>query len=292
MNKPKVEWWAKIREGLVRDPDAPHYRKMGNALWVYLNLHMGADLETGQLFRTYKTISNETGIPEPTVRKMMKTLQKGAYIKTVRMARGLHIQITKWGAVKKKKRVSKSGLSESRVIVQISKSDRPNQNIVSKSGRSPSGQKEKINPARVSKSGRSNETLNETQIYIGVFEFWNAQKIIVHREPERFKSCVNARLKLYTAEELCQGIKNYADILNSPDHFFSYRWTLSDFLGRKNGIDRFMDQEAAFKNFRKNGSSTSPPEPPPETEEERQAKTRAINENFERYEKKIEGATS
>jgi len=158
MNKPKGDWWAKIREGLVRDPDAPHYRKMGNAIWVYLNLHLGADLETGQLSRTYKTISNETGIPEPTVRKMMRKLEIGKYIKTVRFARGLHIQILKWEPVKKRKRVSKYGHSESGESVQNSKRECPNQNIVSISGQSLNGQNNESKSARVSTSGRSNET--------------------------------------------------------------------------------------------------------------------------------------
>jgi len=163
MSKQQGDWWARIREGLVRDPDAPHYRRMGNALWVYLNLHMGADLETGQLFRTYQTISDETGIPEPTIRKMMKKLEAGKYIQTVRLARGLHIQILKWEPVKKKKRVSIPGQSKTGVIVQKSKSDRPKKNIVSISGQSLSNGNDESKPPRVSTSGRSNETLNETQ---------------------------------------------------------------------------------------------------------------------------------
>lgn len=151
-------WFARIREGLVRDPDAPHYRKMGNAIWVYLNLHMGADMVTGQLFRTYKTISRESGIPEPTVRKMMTRLETGEYIKTVRMARGLHIQILKWEPVKKKRRVSISGQSKSGESIQNSKRECPNQNIVSISGQSLNGQNNESKFVRVSTSGRSNET--------------------------------------------------------------------------------------------------------------------------------------
>ena len=156
-------WWARIREGLVRDPDAPHYKKMGSAIWVYLNLHMGADLETGQLLRTYQTISDETGIPESTVRKMMKKLVAGKYIQTTRMARGLHIQVLKWEPVKKKKRLPISGQSKTGVSVQNSKRECPNQNIVSKSGHSLSNGNNGSTPPRVSTSGRSNETLNETQ---------------------------------------------------------------------------------------------------------------------------------
>lgn len=163
MNKQQSNWWARIREGLVRDPDAPHYKKMGNALWVYLNLHMGADLETGQLFRTYQTICKETGIPEPTVRKMMKKLEGGKYIQTVRLARGLHIQILKWDPVKKKKRASISGQSENGVSVQKSKSECPNQARVSESGQSLNGRNNGSKPSRVSTNGQPNETLNETQ---------------------------------------------------------------------------------------------------------------------------------
>jgi len=288
------DWFARIREGLVRDPDAPHYKKMGNALWVYLILHMGADLETGQLFRTFKTISNESGIPEATVRKMIKKLEIGEYIKTVRMPRGLHIQITKW-CPPGEKRVSTSGRSKTRESVQNRTRECPKQNTVSKSGHSPNGQNNGSKPSRVSTSGRSNEThIQDPKIYT-VFNFWNDQKITVHREPEKFKSCINARLKYYTAEELCRAIKNYADILNSPDHFFSYRWSLSDFLTRKNGLDQFIIRRVAFANFRKNGAAAIPLEPPPETEQERAAKKLEFEEAWVKspagkFEKELEEA--
>jgi len=97
-------------------------------------------------------------------------------------------------------------------------------------------------------------TENTTEkIYI-VFKFWNSQKIIQHREFEKFKPHIQAKLKSYTMEEINQAIKNYKEILDSPDHFFSYRWSLDQFLSRKNGLDRFLDREAVMREFIKDSN--------------------------------------
>ncbi|MCH7628475.1 MAG: hypothetical protein IH997_07125, partial [Proteobacteria bacterium] len=57
----------------------------------------------------------------------------------------------------------------------------------------------------------------------------------------------------------------------------------------QNGSTWFNNNWRDYVNYKPPGEEGGPVE---ETEEEREAKTQAINENFERYEKKIEGATS
>jgi hypothetical protein len=55
-------------------------------------------------------------------------------------------------------------------------------------------------------------------------------------------------LNKYNFEEVKNAITNYAIILKDDNYYFSYRWTLGDFL--KRGIEKFMDLEIAKNNYR------------------------------------------
>ena len=49
-------------KGLVVDAEAKHYRKMKNAVWLYLYLLLNANRGTGVLMRKTKTISADMGV--------------------------------------------------------------------------------------------------------------------------------------------------------------------------------------------------------------------------------------
>ena len=82
-----------------------------------------------------------------------------------------------------------------------------------------------------------------------VWEFWNDSKIIQHRDLSKFAPTINGRLNFYTCTELCQAIRNYKDILTSDRHWFSYLWSLDQFLSRKNALDNFIDREVALNKY-------------------------------------------
>jgi len=84
-----------------------------------------------------------------------------------------------------------------------------------------------------------------------VFDFWNDSEIIKHRELPKFAPTIRARLVYYTREELCNAIRNYKDILVSERHWFTYTWTLKEFLSRTNALDNFIDREAALNKYAK-----------------------------------------
>ena len=106
-------WWAALRRGLFSDPTGKHFKKMGGSVWLYGHLHLAADWETGALIRTYKTLANETGIPERTLQRMMQNLKKHGYVEVVQLARALSIKITKWKPISIRTRAAKSGEAES-----------------------------------------------------------------------------------------------------------------------------------------------------------------------------------
>jgi len=251
-------WWGPVWRGLVVDKNGKHIQQMGKSLWLFIYLIIHADREEGFLDRCYETIMTDMGIKnKSTVRNWMDRLKKYKYIQTTRRPYSLYIEICNWRSIKKRM-LDIEQSQEERVLIPEQESansiagECQIQVCVPKNKHSVNGGKQKGKGKRVLNNKQSKESIKESikeNIY-KIFKFWNDQNITVHREIEKFKPYINARLKSYTPEEITQAIKNYKDILESPDHFFSYEWTLEEFLTRKNGLDKFMDREKAFRNYK------------------------------------------
>lgn len=82
-----------------------------------------------------------------------------------------------------------------------------------------------------------------------IFAYWNSKGIIKHKEitPVIKKEIIKI-LKKYSAEEVKQAIDLYSEILKS-EFYFSYKWSLSDFLKRNNGISTFMEEGSNKANY-------------------------------------------
>lgn len=87
--------------------------------------------------------------------------------------------------------------------------------------------------------------MNNTQ---KIFDHWNTLNLIGHREIERFKSTISARLKHYTVGEIISAMDNYAEIVMSPDYYFTYKWTLKDWLLR--GLDKFLSENKPHNRYK------------------------------------------
>ena len=93
------QWWAPLWIGLVVDEQATHYRKMKNALWLFLYLMLNADRKTGRVMRKLQTICTDMGLERNMVFRWLKILRQGDYIETINNGRSLEIQIKKWKSV-------------------------------------------------------------------------------------------------------------------------------------------------------------------------------------------------
>ena len=93
-------------------------------------------------------------------------------------------------------------------------------------------------------------------VIIQIFNHWNSKGIIKHREIERFKSHINARLKNYSQQEIIEAIDNYSQILKSPDYYWSHKFELDKFM-RPSNIDRFLSENNPFDNFKAKGYQTN-----------------------------------
>lgn len=82
-----------------------------------------------------------------------------------------------------------------------------------------------------------------------IFNYWNNKKIIKHKEiTPIIKKEIIKILKKYSAEEVKQAIDLYSEILKS-EFYFSYKWSLGDFLKRNNGISTFMEEGSNKANY-------------------------------------------
>ena len=83
---------------------------------------------------------------------------------------------------------------------------------------------------------------NINNIYINIFNTWN--NININKEKvlrDYTKKVIYKALEIYKEEEIIKSIKNYKKVYISQNHYYSYRWTLINFLSKPNGISRFMD---------------------------------------------------
>jgi hypothetical protein len=88
-----------------------------------------------------------------------------------------------------------------------------------------------------------------------LFDLWNTQGVIKHKTlTDKMKTALKNALRSYTLEEISGAMKVYAEITLGEQYWWSYRWTLEDFL-RRGGLEKFMDAEAARENYHVDKSS-------------------------------------
>ena len=90
-------------------------------------------------------------------------------------------------------------------------------------------------------------------VYRYIFDVWNKLGIVTHRKLTRdIRSAIDSAMKDYSQEEIAQAIRNYAEILHGSQYYWSYKWTMAEFLSRRKGnnIERFLDIEVARENYK------------------------------------------
>ena len=62
------------------------------------------------------------------------------------------------------------------------------------------------------------------------------------------EKAIEKALKNYSENDIVQAIDTYSEILES-EFYFNYKWSLVDFLNRKNGISTFMEDGSNKANY-------------------------------------------
>jgi hypothetical protein len=93
----------------------------------------------------------------------------------------------------------------------------------------------------------SNSNSNSISI---LFDYWNEKKIISHREISKdIVEALSKALSKYTEEQIKECIDRYAKVLNDKHYFWHYKWSLKDFLNRKDGISSFTDEGSKWNSY-------------------------------------------
>ena len=98
--------------------------------------------------------------------------------------------------------------------------------------------------------------------YTAIFNHWNRQGITNHRKitPDMTKE-IDKALKQYTLENILDAISRYSRIYHDKDYFFSYNWTLANFLKQKNALPDFLEDGQKWLSY-KNATATKESEKP------------------------------
>lgn len=100
-----------------------------------------------------------------------------------------------------------------------------------------------------------------TAITNSIFKHWNEKDILTHRKmTDSIRQAVKSTLREYEGYEIMQAIDNYAFILRSSKYFFTYKWTLKEFI-RKN-MEKFLDLKVAKDNYRNKPTENHKPNKP------------------------------
>ena len=118
-----------------------------------------------------------------------------------------------------------------------------------------------------------------TKNVVTVFRYWNKKMKgvgIQHRvfsdvRKRKIKSLFNQE---YSVNDVCQAIFNYREVLGGEDYFWTYAWTLEDFIQR--GFDKFLT-EKCYDNYSANYPVTKTAKPKVESS--------AYKNRFEQYKK-------
>lgn len=97
-------------------------------------------------------------------------------------------------------------------------------------------------------SGNSDIKMNP--LYEDIFGFWNSKGIITHcKLTAPILQAIAKALKVYTAEDIKKYIDRYTTAYKDDTYYFSYKWTLQEFLSRAGGISAFTDEGSKWLNY-------------------------------------------
>lgn len=103
----------------------------------------------------------------------------------------------------------------------------------------------------------NNDNNDNKDIYTDLYEFWNSKEIIKHKKlTDKMKTKIKSTLKDYDVETLKEIISTYAEIVNDEKYYFTYKWSLEDFLQR--GLKQFENSDVAKQNFLKKEFNKTP----------------------------------
>lgn len=193
---------------------------------------------------TISQFVKDTKLSKPTIQKCLKSLEKKEMIFKKQTGKGRGIK-TYW-----KLNIEGNGAKNEPLIESNGKEICPltesnGKEILSEMVKNFSGNGKEICPTK----DMYTKDIFTKDIYIHIFEHWNTKNIIKHSIlTDKMKVKIKSALKDYPETMILSAINNYAEVIAHPEtYFFSYRWTLADFLQR--GLSKFLNEAKPLENF-------------------------------------------
>jgi hypothetical protein len=222
-----------------------HQEAMKESVWLFMWLldkmtsisEEGIGKVLGGKPIKYEEVKNDFNIARTTYVRWIKILENGKYIKTTRTPAGLVFYVNK------AKKVFGRDVPKIEHHSDVAKkvSDVPKMD------------------SDVAKTDIQYKTIqlhnkNNTDIQF-IFEYWNEQNIIVHSKlTDKIKTKIISTLKDYSQKDILLAIRKYKIVLDGSEYFWTYRWTLQEFLSR--GLTKFLD--TPIDNFKKSNGFEKP----------------------------------
>ena len=96
MNEIRIRKLAQVRQGLIADPAAKHYRQMRQAIWLYLFLLLAMPVQSGRRLLDAKAIAEAMGLQKATIQSWLGHLRAQGYLSLERQEGRMWIRISKW----------------------------------------------------------------------------------------------------------------------------------------------------------------------------------------------------
>jgi len=203
-------------------------------------LNLNNQLPKGQFYMSIRTVSKDINTTEKIIRRLIREFVELEIIRLV-----VRSNNPKKGSIYEYLVQCKKGTVEDIVKTQLghSRTKEISQFIGG------SGHRKGTHEGTMEGTSKNKSKSKENNIYINIYSHWNSKKIRVHKKiTDDMCRAIKKALEKYSEEEIVQAINTYDEILKS-DFYFNYKWSLTDFLNRKNGVSTFMDEGSNKNNY-------------------------------------------
>ena len=230
-----MEGWIKLHRKLLENPIFQNEKLLKVFVWCLLKAShtehaelvglQKVSLRPGQFVYGRHKAAEELKIKESTLYKYMMWLKNEEILNIQSNNKFSVVTVVNWD------------------LYQI---DEPKSN--SKNSSKVTTKEQQRNTNKNDKNDKNNIN-NINNIYNAIFEHWNSKKIIVHKKlTDKIKRKIRGALNTYSPDEIKKAIDNYSTVLTSDEYYWTYKWTLEDFLQR--GVEKFLT-DACFENYKK-----------------------------------------
>ena len=92
--------WGPVLRDLITDPQARHYHRMKNAVWLYLFFITSVGPKTGRISTEPGQIAEEMGLPIEIIQTWLGCLRKHGYIRVTKNKGQTVFQVNQWRKAK------------------------------------------------------------------------------------------------------------------------------------------------------------------------------------------------